>query len=31
MKVLLSIMPEKQWTQFYLDLDPSESATFVQV
>ena len=24
MKLLLSIMSEKQWTPFYLDLDPSE-------
>jgi len=26
MKVLSSIMSEKQWTPFYLDLDPYESA-----
>ena len=29
MKVLSSIISEKQWTPFYLDLDPSESAIFV--
>ena len=26
MKVLLSIMSEKQWTPFYLNLDPCEGA-----
>ena len=26
MKLLSSIMSEKQWTLFYLDLDPSEGA-----